>query len=452
MGDREEIVRLLSGCMLVLLLVPAAGGAESSVSFPEALILALERNHLVAGAAHERTAAERAVAVSRSRYFPRIIFDENFAASNSPTRVFMMKLDQGRFTQNDFLISELNSPSSTTDFRTMVTLEQPLLDFGIGHGRDVAVKEAEEQGLRYDRRREEVGYGVCVAYLQVQKAAAVLEATDQEVTEAKESLRLATVRSEQGAGLRSDELRARTFLSETEQHAITALNDLKIAKMRLALAVGGSSGDSLNITGPIVGKPLRLQEEELVRLALETRQDLKGMGKGVEKAEASERLAKSGWLPTVYGGASYQMHDQDIPFGNDNDAWSAGVNLRWELFDGMRRSHEQGRAAAIREAAAQYLEQYRKEVVLQVRESLYRRSEAGKRLEVARHAYLAAEEGKRLVTKRFENGLATMVELLDAQSSLNRSRSGLVENEVEQLLATARVYHAAGVFLKEMGQ
>ncbi|WP_298436666.1 TolC family protein [Geobacter sp.] len=444
------MIRPLVLLSLLLLAATAAEAAEPAVSFREALVLALERNHLVSGAAYEKEAAERGAAATRSRYFPRITAEEAFAVSNSPTRTFMMKLDQGRFTTDDFQIGNLNSPATRTDFRTMLSLEQPLVDFGIGYGREMAEREAEEKGYLFERRREDVGYTVLASYLGVQRARAVLDATQKEVVEAREHLRLAHTRSEGGTGLKSDELRARTFLSEAEEREITALNDLKLAKLRLALTVGGGAGESLDTREEIKGEPLRMQEEELVRAALANRQDLKGAVSGVERADAAVGLASSAWLPTLYAGASWQMNDRDIPFGRDNDAWNVGVTLRWELFDGLRRSNDQGRARASREAAAQYLEQFRKEVALQVRESLLRRAEAGKRLEVARHAYLAAEEGMRLVNKRFGEGLATMVELLDAQTAFNRSRTGLVEREIDHQLATARVYHAAGIFLKEM--
>jgi outer membrane protein TolC len=74
----------------------------------------------------------------------------------------------------------------------------------------------------------------------------------------------------------------------------------------------------------------------------------------------------------------------------------------------------------------------------------------GKRLEVARHAQLDAEETVRLLGRRFENSLATMSELLDAQTALNQARSNLVENEGDYALAGGRVYYRAGIFLKEM--
>jgi len=74
----------------------------------------------------------------------------------------------------------------------------------------------------------------------------------------------------------------------------------------------------------------------------------------------------------------------------------------------------------------------------------------GKRLEVTRHSVLDAEETVRLLTKRFENSLATMVELLDAQTALNQARANLVEAEAGYTLAGGRIYYMTGTFVKEM--
>jgi outer membrane protein TolC len=73
-----------------------------------------------------------------------------------------------------------------------------------------------------------------------------------------------------------------------------------------------------------------------------------------------------------------------------------------------------------------------------------------KRREVARHALLDAEETVRLLSRRFENSLATMAELLDAQSALNQTRASLVESEADHALAGGQVYYTSGIFLKEM--
>ncbi len=435
----------------LLFFIPSTLYAEDGkVTLKEAIQLALQRNNLLKAAEHERSAAGYGVAVSRSRWFPRIFLDENFEASNSPTRVFMMKLDQGHFTQNDFLIGNLNHPSSTENFRTAFTIEQPLFDMDIVYRTDISKAEAEEKNLALEGRREDIGFMVFSLYLEEQKAGLALDAAEKAVNDAREHVRLAKVRNEAGTGLKSDELRALTFLAEMEQREIAARNDSQLAGLRLSMATGGKSGDSLGIRETVSDLPLGLKENELLSLALKNRKDLRLMETEKEKAGTGVKLAGSAFLPTLYGSASYQLNDRNTPFSRDNDSWAIGANLRWELFDGMRRVNDRARAKALQDSAREYLEQQTREITLQVRESLLRREEAAKRLEVSRASYLNAEEGLRLIEKRFAGSLATMVEVLDAQTALNTSRVNLVETQTGYALATAKVWHTAGVFLEEV--
>ncbi len=444
-------VKHMAVLALAVLLVPGVARADSGkVTLKEAITRALEKNHLLKSATFQRSATERDVSLSRSRYFPRIRLDETFSASNSPTNVFMMKLNEGRFGLQDFDISNLNHPAHHSDFQTAFTIEQPIFDVSIGRGMEVAEREDAAQGFLLERRRQEVAFAVYSVYLGVQKARAFLGVAEQAVADAREHERLARVRNEAGVGLKSDELRARTFLSEMEQQLISARNALTTARLRLAQVTGGDPGESLDTSEEIRSPTVVLGADELSRLALENRPDLKEAEKTVDKADAGVRLARGSYLPTIYASAAYQMNDRDIPFGRDNDAWMAGINLRWEIFDGMRRSNEVGKARAMRESAAEYRENFRREVLLQVTESGLNRDEAANRLEVARHAVQDAEEGVRLIGKRFEGSLATMVELLDAETALTRSRALVVESESDLALATARLYQAAGIFLKEV--
>lgn len=424
----------------------------SAVSVQEAIRTALEKNNLLKAAEFEHRAAKRDVAISRSHYLPRLYLEETAAASNAPTRTFMMKLDEGRFTQNDFLIDNLNHPDSHADFRTGLSLELPLMDFRIGRGVEMARTEERARGYALERRRQEVAFMVYDAYLSVKKARAYLTVANQAVLDAREHQRLAKVRSDAGVGLYADELRARTFLSEMEERQISATNDLELARLRLGRAMGLPAGAPADVSEEITVKPLGMNEARFVALALESRQDLKEMAAGTEKAAAGVKLARSAYLPTLYGSATYQMNDRDIPFGRDNDSWMVAANLRWDIFDGLSRENEVGKARLTQQAADEYLENSRREVVIQVKEAYLRREEAGKRLEVARHAVLDSEEVVRLMDKRFENSIATMVEVIDAQTALNQARAHLVENENNYALATARLYEAAGVFLKEVMQ
>ena len=429
-------------------ITPALAG--QSVSLPEAVRQGLRNNNLLKAEQFTVQAATAGQAVATSRYLPRLLFEEAFTSSNSPTRTFMMKLDQGRFTSSDFIVSNLNNPGTETDFRTAIALEQTIYDPAIGYGVRIAAKEREARESSLELRREQVALEVVASYVMAQKAKAQLTVAEKGLTGAREHLRLARVRVDAGTGLKSDELRARSFLAEMEEQEIRTRNTLEIARLRLGKAMGEQSGAVADISGEFQPLAVSASREELSRLALDNRSDLRELERQNEKAELGVGLAKSAYYPTLHAGAAFQLNDRSVPFGSDNNSWYAGATLRWELFDGMRRSREREKAGALHSATMEMMEQYRKEVSFQVAESWLRRDEATKRVGVAQAAVADAEEGLRLVGKRFEGALATIVELLDVQTAVNRARAAVIDTEADLVLATAQLAYSAGMLRKEV--
>ena len=426
--------------------------AESyRLSLKEAITMAVEKNSLVRAAGFTAEAGRQGIDIITSRYYPAVSFNESFNASNSPTQTFMMKLDEGRFSQNDFLINNLNNPDTEHDFKTAVTVRQNIFDPSIAPAREIAGHESEIRGTRLVASKEETAFRVLKVYLDVQKAQARINAAEQAMGAARENLRLTEVRKQAGIGLRSDELRARTNLSANEQQLISAQNNFTIGKMQLADLIGLEENDSFDINETtIVAIPLPQQSKELVSEALANRTEVKLAQSEYEKAEAAVRLANSSYLPTVGAYASYQLNSNETPFSVDNNSWSAGVALNWELFDGFRRSSDGKKSAAEKAATLELRDHAKREASLRVRESYLRSTEMGKRFDVAKNALQDAEETVRLLTKRFENSMAIMIELLDAQTVLNQTRNELVESEANYALAKGYVYFTAGTFLKEI--
>ncbi|RII29574.1 MAG: TolC family protein [Geobacter sp.] len=440
---------ILAGLVVTACCVNASSAAQK-LSLKEAIRMAMEKNHQVRGSDFNADAARQGVAIAGSHYYPNVMFEESLAGSNSPTQTFMMKLDEGRFTNNDFQINNLNHPATWQNFRTALSLQQPLYNPSLGPAREMAMKTAEAASLGADATKQDIAFQVFRLYLEIQKAEAYLKTAEQAVADAREHARLATVRNDSGVGLRSDQLMARTQLSFAEQQSITARNNLTLAKMQLAITIGLGDGESVEVSDPMGPTFAILQPDELDKIALEKRSDLQQTRANTEVAAAGLKLARNAYLPMVDAFASYQLNDKDVPFGADNDSWLAGVSLKWQIFDGFRRGHERERAAASRSAADEMLAGQTKQIKFQIKESYLRREEMGKRLEVARHALEDAEESVRLISKRFENSLATMIELLDAQTALNQTRTNLVETEANYALASGRVYYTAGIFTKEI--
>jgi len=158
-------------------------------------------------------------------------------------------------------------------------------------------------------------------------------------------------------------------------------------------------------------------------------------------------LRKSDYLPTIGATGAYQIDGQDGIFSPDNRTWKVGVGLTWNLFDGLRREAEVAKASAERGKAREHYRGAEDFAVFQVTQAYLLLEEAARRVEIARAAVASAEEGTRLVRSRYENQLARMIDLLDAQTAQNGARADLVgaENDLQQ--SRAQLAHTSGTLL-----
>jgi len=444
------MIRLLISSAVLLFSVATAGAEPLKLSIKDAINMALESNNRIKAARFTSQAASHGIQSANSRYLPAVSLEETLSVSNSPTNTFMMKLDEGRFTQNDFQISNLNNPSAAHDFKTALSVHQPLFVPSIAPMKELAVKDFQKSELQLEATRQSIAFQVFQSYLEVQKATAWLNAADKALNNARENTRLATVRTSTGIGLKSDELRSRTHFAMAEQQLITARNDLALAQMRLAQLIGLPEDKTCDVSGVLDSIAVPDISDQIIKEALLNRVEIKQSHTDIEKSDATLRLAQREYLPAVVAFASYQLNAKDAPFTSDNEAWSAGISLKWQIFDGFRTNSERRRALSGQSAAREFLESTTKEIRYQLKESYIRRSEAGKHLDVAGNVVQDAEETVRLLTRRYENSLATMVELLDAQTALNQARANLVETQAGYALAGGRVYFMTGTFVKEI--
>jgi outer membrane protein TolC len=177
------------------------------------------------------------------------------------------------------------------------------------------------------------------------------------------------------------------------------------------------------------------------------RADLRASSLRLANAGSVVRLRQSGYLPDVGLAAAYQVDAEDSPFSPDNRSWKVGVGLTWNLFDGLRREAELGKAVAERRRAQAYHRGMRDQAAFEAAQADLNVKEATLRGEIARAALESAEEGVRLLTSRYENHLGRMVDLLDAQTALDGARAARIRAENDVRLSRAQRLYASGGLL-----
>lgn len=427
---------------------PAAAADVEAVDFPEAVARTLRNNASVSAAGYQWTSARKDAESARGRNLPKLTFEERFVRTNIPAEAFALKLNEERLLSSDFAdVDNFNKAPPINDYITSLTLEQPVFAPRAYLGYRMADREAKATGLDVSRRKEEAVFQVLSAYLRVLTAKEYVKVAEQGLSDARVHLRIAEVKEKTGVGLASDVLRARVFLATAESGKVTAESRLALAQAALGLAMGEGGGTRVDASLPPPPMPEAKALPARIAAVRDNRQDLRALSLRVSNAETNVTLGKTDYLPTVGVMGAYQIDGQDGIFSPDNRTWKVGVGLTWNLFDGLRREAEVAKASAERGKARERYRGAEDLAAFQVTQAYLAVEEAARRVEIARASVAAASEGARLVASRYENQLARMIDLLDAQSALNAARADLVGAENDHVQSRAQLEFASGTLL-----
>ncbi len=410
--------------------------AGSTLTLSEAQWLALKENPGLKAAGLTVETAEAEVAKARARFLPQVTFGEAYNFSDNPSQVFMNKLNQRRFTAEDFQLHNLNNPKPYGNWRAGLTLQQPVFQAGeayLGYQQSrLRQNMADAQVLG---KRQQVLYQVTQAYFGLQLARERLKVVKQARKIAQDNLKLAKSRFAAGAVVQADVLSAEVNLAKLTQEELTANSQVAIAESLLDTAVGKTGVGSRPLSpAPRDPAPLPGNLDELLRLAQERRPDLKGLELAARVAQKEYTKARLHYLPRLRVVAEYDV-DQRRLFGSNDDSYTIMAVMHLNLFNGLAD------LARVRETRAQeaQAQELKKELADRIRHQVIEWSTtlktAHERLKVATAAVSQAAENLRLIRLRYGEGLTLLVDLLTAENAKK-------EADLNQLAALFDTYLA----------
>lgn len=225
-----------------------------------------------------------------------------------------------------------------------------------------------------------------------------------------------------GIVARADVLRSEVELANAQQNYITASNEYDVAEATLNNIIGTPLGTTLLLKDRLQYEPYENDMAYCLAYSEQHRPELKQAEYGVDAAEAALVVARSGHMPKVYASASNSWASESWP-GDDNEEWQVGVTASMNIFDsGVTWS----KIHAAQEALVQAKESQRQikdNVELEVRTDYLNLREAEKRITTTQVAVASAEEDYHIAVVRYQAGVGTNIDVMDAQEALTQAKT-----------------------------
>ena len=403
-------------------------------------------NRIAAGNA----AAQRAQTLAPLKgILPNVRVEAGFLRTTDPTAVFGTTLRQRGVTQASFDPARLNYPGATGNYQTGIVLEQPLLNADAWTGRRAAVHAADatratEEWTRLSTRVDVVRayYGAVLAGERVEALRAAARAAHAHVAQAEAMVK-------QGLVTKSDALLASVRAGDVDAQLAEAEGAASTTRRQLAVLLGRGADDLPNafVQAKHLPASQRIRAEvagDTVARAAEPRADVRAASDALSAARGDALRAKASLLPRLNGYARYDWNSASGLYADDRN-WTVGVQASWSPFAGASELADMGATAGRARAAQAQVEAARANAQLEIEQTRTALAIALTRLDIAEQATAQSTEAHRIVGRKYAGGLASVVELLDAQAAETESVLALSAARWGAIVAAAERRRALGL-------
>lgn len=432
---------------LVLLLTFAVtlySYAAENLTLEQAVETAIKNNPSLTAADAQVDSAQAGVLRSSSGFLPKVNLSETFSRTDNPLMVLGTKLNQEIVSPADFSPAIINSPGPISNYDTRLAVMQPVFNGGREYlgvrqaklARDAAVQDRE-------RAKQETAYNVVKAYYGVLLAKASYAVAQKSLETSEANVKLAEARYKAGAVLQSDLLRAKVQYAEVKEMVTRAKNGFKLASAGLNFAMGVPQSTEYEVAGDLAPQEVKENLDAMIKEAGLRRPDLISAGLNRKNAETGVSQARTEYLPTL--NLMGQVDWNSDTFAGDNaKSWAVMAVLQWNLFDGLVTRSKVKDSLAQSQRMKAMEEQTKSAVELQVRQAYYNLVASTDRIAATSSSVQEAEEGLRIVQKRYETGMTNFVDVLGAESALIRARTDALQAVYDNNIAAAELRLAAG--------
>ncbi len=220
--------------------------------------------------------------------------------------------------------------------------------------------------------------------------------------------------------------RSEAELSKFEQELQRAEKNRKIASAYFNFLLNKSLTDTIVVQQPKVFPSLSDFTSDYSQSALDNREELKKLSNYSNISDMQLKMSQSGMLPDMFIVVDYGFQGTEYRFNKDQDYLQASAILTWNLFSGFQNRSKIRQSVLEKEIIERKMEEARKEIELQVINTLNELLSAEKGIIAAESRLKNAREGFRLVKRKYEEGQASLIEFIDARTTLTQSEENLI--------------------------
>ncbi|MFT3936463.1 MAG: TolC family protein [Chitinophagaceae bacterium] len=255
----------------------------------------------------------------------------------------------------------------------------------------------------------------------------------------------------QGRALRVDTLRAYTSVKNLEPDLLKLSYAIAVGKQQLKTLMGIDSLQEIELSDSLVlpvGNQV-LSEEAVYNQAKQNRTDLKALDMQQQLADEQQRIAAATMKPVVSLNAQYLLQTQTSQFNYFNAYYPStpfiGAQVNVPIFNGFSGKAKVRQAKLEKNQAVVRINNAYEELRAQVKQVVADVNETAARIQTSANVKETASLSYEITQYRYAKGVASRLELTDAELALTTAQSNYLEAVYDYLSARIALDRSIGV-------
>lgn len=339
-----------------------------------------------------------------------------------------------------------SSPKANSAFLGQANFSLPLFAGGrIKYGIQSANYLIEAQKLSAENDKTAIAYNVSQAYNNLFKA-------NQAIKMLEENLKASEARDKQflklennGVIARNDRLKANLQTSNVELQLLDANNNYNIANINMDLLLGLPETTEIEVDPNYVSENLAAENVTYyMNAAQQNRKDVQALEYQQKAAALGTKAAKAENLPTIALTAGYVAADVPKILTVTNAA-NIGLGVQYNLASLWKKNSSLMIAQSREQQLAATNELINDQIKLEVNRDFQNSEFAKRKIDVYKKAAEQANENYRITKNKYDNGLATMTELIDADTAQVSANINVINAKADAALAYRKLLQTTGI-------
>ncbi len=453
---------------MILWLAAAAAGQEV-LTLDKAVATALEQNQMLRGAAHDVESSHWGKQAAYTNFLPRVSLDAGVTRIDPETELRanaaleFIRAAAGTFGIPSSALVNLKPFAYRDTYSAGITVVQSVYNGGaeiVGVRAADALQEKSDYG--YQDTEQDVIARVRMSYYGVLAAQELVALAKENVERTKRYRESTTHRQELGMRTRTDVARWEVQLASDEGNRIKVSNLLASTRLQLNEVMGVELDREFTLEQIVVtadtataaseaGRPVLYASLQgvagfnaITASSLESHPSWRMMDANLRLAGIGIDRSWTNFQPRVNLAFQYGW-EKNSTIGLDGyRPWALALLFSFPVFNGFGDYTNLQRAREEYQRTEAQVETFRRGLLMQARNAQLNVEAARQRIDVARKAQAQARDILAAVTRRYETGGASNVDLIDVQTAYTSAKTDFIRALYDCEIAKIQLARATG--------